>query len=98
MESFNGKFRDECLNQHWFTSLHDARSQIEPWRLDYNEVRPHSSLGGLPPAVQARGQIPLIGSPSGLDQALADLDPDEMTPIQALTRLYELRARARRES
>ncbi len=53
VESFNGKFRDECLNQHWFTSLRDARSQIEPWRLDYNQVRPHSSLGGLPPAVFA---------------------------------------------
>ena len=53
VESFNGKFRDECLNQHWFTSLRDARSEIEPWRLDYNQVRPHSSLGGLPPAIFA---------------------------------------------
>jgi putative transposase len=45
MESFNGRLRDECLNQHWFTSLADARRLVEDWRLDYNEVRPHSSLG-----------------------------------------------------
>ena len=53
MESFNGKFRDECLNQHWFTSLTDARLAIEAWRRDYNRVRPHSSLGQLPPAAEA---------------------------------------------
>ena len=45
MESFNGRLRDECLNQHWFTSLADARQLIEDWRNDYNQVRPHSSLG-----------------------------------------------------
>lgn len=50
VESFNGKMRDECLNAHWFTTLADARRTIELWRLDYNQVRPHSSLGGLPPA------------------------------------------------
>ena len=44
MESFNGRFRDECLNSHWFTSLADARQTIETWRRDYNQVRPHSSL------------------------------------------------------
>jgi len=50
IESFNGKFRDECLNVHWFESLDDARRIIEEWRIDYNEVRPHSSLGKLTPA------------------------------------------------
>lgn len=54
VESFNGKFRDSCLNQHWFTSLEDARRTIEAWRMHYNEVRPHSALGYLPPAVFAR--------------------------------------------
>ena len=49
VESFNGKFRDECLNDHWFTSLADARVTIENWRRDYNRVRPHSSLGNLTP-------------------------------------------------
>jgi putative transposase len=55
IESFNGKFRDECLNEHWFTGLNDARFTIEIWRRDYNEVRPHSSLGGLTPAAFAEG-------------------------------------------
>lgn len=54
VESFNGKFRDRCLNQHWFTSLDDARRSIDAWRTHYNEVRPHSALGYLPPAVFAR--------------------------------------------
>ena len=49
IESFNGKFRDECLNQSWHTSLQDARRIIEAWRTDYNTVRPHSSLGYLTP-------------------------------------------------
>ena len=50
IESFNGKFRDECLNEHWFESLAQARNEIEVWRKDYNEVRPHSNLGRIPPA------------------------------------------------
>lgn len=50
IESFNGKFRDECLNEHWFETLQQARSTIATWRQDYNEVRPHSSLGRIPPA------------------------------------------------
>jgi putative transposase len=54
IESFNGKFRDTCLNQHWFTDLNDARQVIEAWRQHYNRVRPHSSLGYLPPAVFAK--------------------------------------------
>jgi len=41
--SFNGRFRDNCLNQHWFTSLEDAREIIDAWRLDYNQIRPHSA-------------------------------------------------------
>jgi putative transposase len=44
VESCNGKFRDECLNEHWFVSLADAQQQIEAWRVDYNTVRPHSAL------------------------------------------------------
>lgn len=57
VESFNGKFRDECLNSHWFVSMQDARRIIEAWRLDYNEVRPHSSLGQRAPADFARQSI-----------------------------------------
>ena len=43
--SFNGKFRDECLNEHWFISLTHARSVIEAWRIEYNTERRHRSLG-----------------------------------------------------
>jgi putative transposase len=49
VESFNGKLRNECLNQHWFTDLLDARRLIDEWRIDFNEVRPHSSLDGMTP-------------------------------------------------
>lgn len=49
IESFNGKFREECLNLHWFRSLGDARQIVEDWRMDYNLARPHSSLGGQTP-------------------------------------------------
>jgi putative transposase len=49
VESFNGKFRDECLNSNWFASLLHAQALIETWRADYNQVRPHSSLDGQSP-------------------------------------------------
>jgi len=54
IESFNGKFRDECLNQHWFSNVMEAKQIIESWRQEYNEVRPHSSLENVPPAEFAR--------------------------------------------
>jgi putative transposase len=57
IESFNGRLRDECLNANWFCSLSDARRKIEIWRRDYNQQRPHSSLGYLPPAEFARTAI-----------------------------------------
>lgn len=49
IESFNGRFRDECLNENWFLSLQEAREIIEHWRIDYNQNRPHGSLEGLTP-------------------------------------------------
>jgi len=54
VESFNGKFRDECLNEHWFVSLADAKTVIEAWRVDYNTVRPHRSLADRTPDQFAR--------------------------------------------
>ena len=56
IESFNGKFRDECLNEHWFRSLEHARAVIGIWRHDYNEHRPHSMLGYQTPA-EVAGQL-----------------------------------------
>ena len=49
IESFNGKFRDECLNEHWFITMAQARRTIESWRIEYNTERPHSSLGDMTP-------------------------------------------------
>ena len=54
VESFNGRLRDECLNEHWFTSLLQARTLIETWRREYNEERPKKALGGLTPAAYAK--------------------------------------------
>jgi putative transposase len=70
IESFNGRFRDECLNQHWFVNLAQARHLVDAWRLDYNRARPHSSLGYLTPdefavrvrPVAAQTQLETAGS------------------------------------
>jgi len=77
VESFNGRFRDECLNLHWFLSLRDARRRIESWRVDYNEVRPHSALGNLAPKEFAKA-AGLRPTPS------ASAPPPPSTPL-ALT-------------
>ena len=61
IESFNGRLRDECLNEHWFSTLAEARAIVEAWREDYNTVRPHSALDDLTPnefAQKTKGTIP----------------------------------------
>ncbi|TCP06446.1 integrase-like protein [Crenobacter luteus] len=55
IESFNGRLRDECLNEHWFMSLSHVRAELAVWRKDYNEARPHSSLAYQTPAAFAAG-------------------------------------------
>lgn len=67
IESFNGRFRDECLNEHWFVSLAQARVVIEAWRREYNEKRPKKALGGLTPsayAAQLAGKSVILNSDS----------------------------------
>jgi putative transposase len=64
IESFNGKFRDECLDLHWFTDLADAKEKIESWRVEYNRIRPHSSLGNTTPeafAERIKTENPEVG-------------------------------------
>jgi putative transposase len=61
IESFNGRFRDECLNENWFLDIHDARRIIEAWRIDYNSSRPHSAVGYATPeefAASHQGHAP----------------------------------------
>jgi putative transposase len=59
IEAFNGRFRVECLNQHWFMSLEDARQKREAWRRYYNEERPHGAIGQKAPiTLLARDGIP----------------------------------------
>jgi hypothetical protein len=70
-ESFNGKFRDECLSLEWFRSRPEAKVIIETWRQHYNEVRPHSSLGYLTPnEFVARGARPAPQQATGWDTAV----------------------------
>ena len=68
VESFNDKFRYECLNAHYFLGLDDARRRVESWRREYNERRPHRSIGRIPPAVFAQRAAALQSppAPSGL--------------------------------
>jgi putative transposase len=65
IETFNGSFRDECLNLHWFETLEEAKAIIEDWRRDYNESRPHSTLNDLSPAEFVRQ----AGLPSPMEHA-----------------------------
>ena len=65
IQSFNGKFRDECLSVHWFSSIEDVRTKIEEWRSEYNGFRPYYSLRGLAPIEfialkENRPEIPLL--------------------------------------
>lgn len=70
-ESFQGKLRDECLNEHWFTTLADAREKIEAWRVDYNTERPHSSLSYRTPQEFAAARLAPPPAPAAV-QALGE--------------------------
>ena len=75
IESFNGRFRDECLNEHWFTSLRHAQVVIEAWRREYNNERPKKALGGLTPAAYAKSLAKKSGK-SSLEDVGSTQDPD----------------------
>jgi putative transposase len=78
IESFNGRFRDECLNANWFATLFDARQKIESWREEYNQDRPHSSLGYRTPLEYAG-----VFAPSPSSSCL----PPDAQPVKAPLRL-----------
>jgi putative transposase len=76
VESFNGKFRDECLNEHWFVSVAEAKAIIETWRIDYNTVRPHSSLADRTPDQFAR----ISAGARRLTPARPDVEEEDRKP------------------
>jgi putative transposase len=86
VESFNGKLRGECLNEHWFDSVGHAREIVEKWRIDYNEVRPHYSLNQKTPSEYADE---VAASPLGARERTKPLTNQPMTntnqPKEALT-------------
>ena len=84
VESFNGRLRDECLNECWFESLADARVKIEAWRIDYNTVRPHSRLGNLPPAVFAEISASVMQRSDRNAIRWALRSPEGFAPIDSL--------------
>ena len=78
IESFNGKFRDECLNEHWFINVPHARAIIERWRQDYNTERPHSSLQYQTPAAFAARCLASPHGGCGREQATDSSQPDSL--------------------
>ena len=76
IESFNGKFRDECLNEHWFLTMTQARRAIEIWRVEYNTQRPHSSLGDLTPEEYAERGLAREGEGVSFLAADSNREPD----------------------
>jgi putative transposase len=79
IESFNGSFRDECLNEHWFTSLAEARAEATRWRKEYNEVRPHSSVGRIPPAQFAAQHRQLTADAAREDTSITHINSNTET-------------------
>jgi putative transposase len=86
-ESFNGKFRDECLSLEWFRSRAEAKVIIEQWRRHYNEVRPHSSLGYLTPTEFAAGlKEQGAGSEQATGRTAAVCGASALRPVASLSR------------
>jgi Integrase core domain len=82
VESFNGRFRDECLNENWFSSLADAREKSARWKQDYNERRPHSSLQYRTPREFAAQSAAGFGT-EDVGQGASNAGPLPHTPLPA---------------
>ena len=78
MESFNGRFRNECPNENWFSDLADAREEIAQWQQDYNERRPHSSLQ-YRTSVEFAAQSAVSSNTAGVGQGVSNADPSPHT-------------------
>jgi putative transposase len=77
IESFNGRLRDECLNEHWFLNMAHARSVIERWRIEYNIERPHSALGYLTPAQYAEANREALALRASAEEATIEISLTE---------------------
>ncbi len=77
IEAFNSKLRSECLNAHWFLWLQDACEKLEAWRKHYNEERPHSTIGNIPPVMLANS----AGETSPPDLSKADNSRPEWSKV-----------------
>ena len=93
VESFNGRFRDECLNENWFSDLADAREKIAQWKQDYNEKRPHSSLQYRTP-VEFAAQSAAGFYRAELGQEASNAGPLPQTPIPAMLRTDQTRRKS----
>jgi putative transposase len=87
IESFNGRLREECLNQHWFESLEDARQILENWRIEYNTERPHSSLANRTPVEHLRylASLSTNKAEKGAIQGIAERHPQSILEAARLT-------------
>ena len=83
IESFNGKLRDELLNKTLFTSLVHARDALAVWKDDYNTVRPHSSIGNLPPFLYAKLSDPAKQRDESLRYAMGSAPRPVASPSQS---------------
>ena len=89
IESFNGSFRDECLNMELFANIREAREIVETWRCDYNDLRPHSSLGYKTPSEFAKAWAEKNGSEDSA-RAASSLRPTASANLQRQTRKAEI--------
>jgi putative transposase len=85
VESFTGKFRDECLNEHWFVSIAEAQRIIEAWRINDNTVQPHRSLGQLTPAPYAAAACAGPAAGWGACSAAASATTEPLTKSEGLS-------------
>ena len=85
MEALNTRFRQECLNEHWFLSVADAQERVDAWREDYNQVRPHSSLQNMTPEEALRGYTVWPAYASSREGLTGTIEPGKWADLTVLS-------------